>query len=91
MGGSAKLAWMFLAWVAVIVQVAATPAAAQSPPHPRKLPPAAAAAVTVSCVPCTTVSLQSPLCDAADMVHVTPEPVMIPEPVLEDPATTVTA
>jgi hypothetical protein len=75
----------------VIVQVAAVPAWLHAPAQPAKVLPPVAADVSVICVPCTSVSLQSPLCDAADIVHVIPEPVTVPAPVAEDPATTVTA
>ena len=81
-----KLALIVVAVVTVIVQVAAVPL--HAPPQPAKVPPPVAVDVSWSCVPCTTSSLQSPLCDAADMVHAIPGAVTVPVPVLDDPATT---
>jgi hypothetical protein len=73
-----------------MVQVAAVPAWLHAPAQPANVPPPVAADVSVSCVPCTTASLQSPLCDAADIVHAIPDAVTVPEPVPDEPATTVT-
>jgi hypothetical protein len=49
--GGAKLASTFMAWPTVIVHDDPTPADAQAPPHPRKLPPPVAVASSVSCEP----------------------------------------
>jgi hypothetical protein len=90
-GGSAKLASMVVAWFTVIVHDDAVPAGAHAPLHPRKLPPPAAAAVSVSCAPCARFSLQSPLCDVPAMAQLIPAPDTAPVPVLPVPARTVTA
>ena len=87
-GGAVKLARTVVAWLTVIVQLAAVPE--QPPLHPAKVLPPVAAAVSVNCVPCSRSSPQSPLCDAAEMVHATPEPVTVPVPVPDVPAATVT-
>ena len=90
MGGRAKLAPIVVAWFTVIVHDEVKPADAQAPLHPRKLPPPAAAAVSVSCVPSTRSSLQSPLCEVPEMAQLIPEPATAPEPVPPVPARTVT-
>jgi hypothetical protein len=66
----------------VSVHVAVVPAAAQAPLHPAKLLPPVAAAVSESCVPCTKVSLQSPVCDDAVIEQLMPLPLTVPVPVL---------
>ena len=81
---------MVIAWFTVTVHDDVTPADAQAPPHPRKLPPPAAAAVSVSCAPCATTSLQSPLCDVPAMAQLIPAPETAPVPVPLAPARTVT-
>ena len=80
-----------MAWLTVIVHDDVTPADAQAPAQPAKLPPPAAAAVSVSCAPWTSVSLQSPLCEVPEMAQLIPEPDTAPEPVPPVPARTVTA
>jgi len=89
-GGSAKLASIVMAWLTVIVHDGFAPADMQAPPHPRKLPPPVAVADSVSCEPCASSSLQSPLCDVPAMVQLIPAPETVPDPVLADPARTVT-
>src|SRR5919199_2198639 len=89
-GGAAKLAATLVAWLTVIEQVGPVPAGAHAPPHPAKLLPPVAVAVSASCVPCTTCSLQSPPCEVADMAQLIPAPVTVPVPVPADPAATVT-
>jgi hypothetical protein len=85
-----KLALTVVAWLTVIVQIAAVPAWLHAPPQPANVLPPDDALVSVSCVPCTRLSLQSPLCEAADTVHVIPVPVTVPVPVPDEPAATVT-
>jgi hypothetical protein len=73
-----------------MVQVAAVPAWLHAPAQPANVLPPVAVDVSWSCDPCTICSLQSPLCDAAEMVHEIPGPVIVPVPALDDPAATVT-
>jgi hypothetical protein len=79
-----------MAWFTVIVHDEVAPTDAQALPHPTKLPPPDGAAVRVSCTPFTSCSLQSPVCDVPAMVQLIPAPETTPEPVLPDPARTVT-
>jgi hypothetical protein len=83
-----KLARTVVAALTVIEQVAALPL--HAPDQPAKVCPLLAVDVSVSCVPSTTSSLQSPLCDADEMAHEIPGPVTVPEPVPDGPPATVT-
>ena len=89
-GGGAKLASTFVFWLIVSVHVVAVPVDAQAPPHPMKLPPLAAAAVSVSCVPDVSVSLQSPACDDVPIEQLIPVPLTAPAPLPLAPARIVT-
>jgi hypothetical protein len=88
-GGSVKLALTVRACVIVTEQVAAVPL--HEPPQPAKVLPPVAAAVSVTGVPSRSVWVQSPLSDLAESPHAIPEPVIVPVPVLADPATIVRA
>jgi hypothetical protein len=79
-----------MAWFTVIVHDEVAPTDAHAPPHPTKLPPLDGAALRVSCAPCTSCSLQSPVCAVPVMVQLIPAPETTPEPVLPDPPRTVT-
>ena len=72
------------------MHVAVAPAAEQAPLQPAKLLPPVAAAVSVSCVPCTKVSLQSPLGDDAVSAQLIPLALTVPAPPLPAAARIVT-
>jgi hypothetical protein len=60
-GGAVKLAPTVVAALIGIAHVALVPAPLHAPLHPAKVLPPVTLDVSVSCVPFTTVSVQSPL------------------------------
>ena len=60
-----------------MMPVAAVPAWLHAPAQPANVLPPVGVDVSWSCDPCTTCPLQSPLCDAAEMVHEIPGPVIV--------------
>ncbi len=89
-GGAVKLAPTLVACVTEIVHVALVPLPPHAPLQPANVLPPVAAAVSVTCVFWTNSSVQSPDCEADEMVQAIPVALMVPVPVPDAPAATVT-